>query len=268
MINGDCHLHTSYSADGFASMEEMILGSLEAGMEAVVFTDHVDFVYGEPTPYLIDYHAYTREFQSLRERYGGRIHMTLGVEVGLEVGYNHIVEDFVKSFDFDFVIGSTHVVDSMDLALDRDRFFSGKTKAASYGGYLEAVLENARYSQYTTVFGHLDYAGRYGVYEDNFLYYEEHGEILDEILKTIIRKDMGLEINTSGYRYGLSRPHPYENILRRYKELGGEIITAGSDAHRPEDIACCFDKAAEVLKKTGFKAYTLFREGKLTWEDL
>ena len=46
----------------------------------------------------------------------------------------------------------------------------------------------------------------------------------------------GIELNTGGFKYGLGHPNPCEDIIKRYKELGGEIITLGSDAHKCESL--------------------------------
>ena len=85
-------------------------------------------------------------------------------------------------------------------------------------------------------------------------------EIIDEILRYLIDKGIGLELNTSGFRYGLGHPSPHEDILERYHDLGGEIITIGADAHSPEYFAYEFTKAQNILKKCGFTYYTYFKE--------
>ena len=107
---------------------------------------------------------------------------------------------------------------------------------------------------------HLDYAVRYSpekVYDPT-----DFREIIDEILKQILNKGKGIEINSAGLRKGLSHPNPHPFILKRYKELGGEIITVGSDAHNTADIAADFDVIEEILKETGFKYYTIFKNRK------
>ena len=87
-------------------------------------------------------------------------------------------------------------------------------------------------------------------------------EVADEIMRSLIAQGKGIELNTAGFKYGLPFAHPHPEILKRYKELGGEIITIGSDAHKPEHIAYDFDRAKEVLEECGFKYYTEFKERK------
>ena len=267
-IATDYHLHTSYSNDGTHGMEEMIAGAIEAGMEEIVFTDHMDFINGEPWPEEFDCAGSAAEFRKLQQLYGDRIIMMLGIEIGLGPGFNHIADRAAQEAGYTFVIGSTHALEGADIGYEPHRYFPGKTKAEAYNIYLEAMLENVRSSRMSNVFGHLDYVERYGSYEDNLFYVGEHAELLDEILRSIVSLGKGLELNTSGFRYGLERPHPYADILRRYRELGGEIITVGSDAHRPWHVAFAFDRAREILIETGFTAYTLYRDGQPVWRDL
>ena len=94
------------------------------------------------------------------------------------------------------------------------------------------------------------------------------GEILDEILRTLIRKNVGIELNTGGYHYGLGEPNPCVNIIRRYRELGGEIITIGADAHTPDKIGYAFDKAADVLRECGFSYYAVFKNRRPVFHKL
>ncbi|MCI1931048.1 MAG: histidinol-phosphatase HisJ family protein, partial [Clostridia bacterium] len=143
-----------------------------------------------------------------------------------------------------------------------NEFFEGKSKHQAYTDYFEEVLSNVKNYDFFNVYGHIDFINRYGSYEDKTMDYYEFKSLTDEILKTIISKGKGIEINTSGYRYGLGHPHPQFELIKRYKELGGEIITVGSDAHKPEQITFKFDKAYEMLKEAGFKYITLFTDRK------
>ena len=103
---------------------------------------------------------------------------------------------------------------------------------------------------------------RYHPEKNRYSDYREHLEIIDEILKLLIRLGKGIELNTAGYKYGLGHPNPGEDILKRYRALGGEIITTGSDAHKPEHMAYCFDRLGSLLKSCGFSHYTVFRNRK------
>ncbi len=109
------------------------------------------------------------------------------------------------------------------------------------------------------MYGHLDYVVRYGPTKNEKYTYAKHADIFDQILTHLIENGKGIELNTNGLRTGLGQPNPCADIIRRYRELGGEIITIGSDAHTPVDIASHFDEACDLLKACGFRYYCIFQ---------
>ncbi len=104
----------------------------------------------------------------------------------------------------------------------------------------------------------MDYVVRYGPNKDGEYSYGKYKEILDTILEWLACHGKGIEINTGGLGYGLKEPNPCTDIIRRYRELGGETVTIGSDAHVPERIAQSFSRAEEILKNCGFQYYAVF----------
>ena len=104
----------------------------------------------------------------------------------------------------------------------------------------------------------VDYIIRYRPDKTQPYHYLDYSDILDEILKTLIQKGKGIECNTAGFKYGLNQPNPERDLLTRYKELGGEILTIGSDAHKPMHIAYDFEKLPALLNECGFQYYTIF----------
>ena len=106
--------------------------------------------------------------------------------------------------------------------------------------------------------GHLDYVTRYGRNQAEEYSYAGFADIIDQILRYLIERGKGIELNTAGLKYGLPYAHPHIDILRRYRELGGEILTIGSDAHKPEHVAYDFYKVREILEMSGFRYYTEF----------
>ena len=145
-------------------------------------------------------------------------------------------------------------------------FFEGRTEKESYISYFESIIENLHTMSCFDVYGHIDYVVRYGPNKNQFYSYKEYSDWLDEIIRLLIDKGLGMEINTGGYAAGLGHPNPHEDILKRYRELGGEIVTIGSDAHAPERIAADFDRACSILKKCGFRYHAIFRKRKPTFE--
>ena len=138
-------------------------------------------------------------------------------------------------------------------------YYQGRSEDQAYREYFESILENLAVFDCFDVYGHIDYVVRYGPNRNQYYTYEKFADLLDEILRAIIQKGKGIEINTGGFKYGLGHPNPTEAVLKRYRELGGEIITIGADAHKPEHVAYDFQKVPDILQEAGFKYYTVFQ---------
>ena len=272
MILTDYHVHSNFSVDACeaANMEGMIRRAIKLGMRELAITDHRDYMpYGLFVETSSDTEASISEFMRQREIYSDMISLLLGIEIGIMPQQASEIEKLLTKYPFDFVIGSSH-----DPPVGTSYFFSGyfegKTKQDAYFEYFTHTLENILSTDGFDVYGHLDYIFRYSsvnnIYPDNSLSYVDYSEIIDEILKALISRGKGIEINTSGYKYGLGTIHPQPEILKRYRELGGEIITIGSDAHAPGEIGSDFDRAEQILKECGFTAYTRFIQRKPVWE--
>ena len=267
MYKIDYHTHTNHSIDSDAPMEVMINRAIELGITEMAITDHVDYMYPvAPYPYQIDYDAYIPKFQALRDKYEKKIRLTLGVEIGLGAHLADVVRDFAAKYPFEFIIGSIHDVQGQEFHLKP--YWEGIPKQQGYMRYFEEMLGSVRNINEYNVVGHIDYIMRYSPDEDKSLELALFREIIDEILKVIIAKGKGLEINTSGFRYKLNVVHPSLEICKRYKALGGEIITVGSDAHFPQHVYERFDAAYDVLRAAGFKAIAVFRDRKPVMLDI
>jgi histidinol-phosphatase (PHP family) len=243
-------------------MEDMIRQAVRCGLEQICFTEHQDFDYPpshELTAdfFLVDTDAYLQELLRLRQRYAGQIRLGFGIELGLQTHLTKELTDYVHSHTFDFIIGSSHVCNRQDPYYPE--FFEGRSEEAAYREYFTDILENIKCFQEFDVYGHLDYVVRYGPSQDREYTYEKYRDILDAILELLLASGKGLEINTGGLKYGLREPNPCTALLKRYRQLGGEIITVGSDAHVPRYIGYEFAKAAELLKSCGFSHYTTFQ---------
>ena len=128
--------------------------------------------------------------------------------------------------------------------------------------YFESILENIHAFDGFDVYGHIDYVVRYGPTKNANYSWTQYQDVIDEILKLLIENGKGIEINTGGFKYGLGHPNPTEGIIRRYRELGGEIITIGADAHAPQHIGYDFQKVPDILKEAGFEYFTVFKQRK------
>lgn len=277
MIQADMHMHTWFSTDSEACPRDMADEAVRKGLKTICFTDHFDkddLEWGEEGIFDVD--AYFVEMQKLQEEYAGKLNIRIGIELGLRTYLKDYYEELTKKYPFDFVIGSVHNVpykkdaEGNILYTDpaADKLFTDRTDKEAYRLMMETTLENVRTSDCFQTLGHLDYVVRYGKSREKEYSYTDYADIIDEILKLLIEKEKGLEVNSAGLKYGLPFAHPHPDVLKRYRELGGEIITIGADAHKPEHIAYDFAKAEEILKSCGFKYYTEFFEQKPVFKQL
>lgn len=275
MIIADFHVHSDFSSDSKASMEQMIEKAIELGLKKICFTDHMDYDYPEVSEYrfVFDPESYVKKLEELKKKYYKKITVLTGIELGLQPHLSPKLSSLMKEYPFDFAIGSSHVVDHLDPYYPE--YWEDKTTEAGIYRYFESILENVKAYQGFSVYGHIDYIIRY-VPENIYgqppattdYEYSKYADILDEVLKTIISYGKGIEVNTAGLKYGLKYPHPIPDVLIRYRELGGELITIGSDAHKPEHLAYDFSLIPDFLKALGYRYYATFEQGKATYEKL
>lgn len=255
-------MHSSFSGDGTASIEAMAERALALGLTRICFTEHYDpdFICApneEEGMFELNTDSYLYELLKVKSKYAGRLEISFGVELGLQPHLKKQHALYAKAYDFDFIIGSSHLCNRKN-PYNPD-FFHGRGEDEAHHEYFESVLACVKTLPYFDVYGHLDYVVRYGPTKDDSYTYQKHSDVFDKILNTLIENEKGIEINTGGFRNGLSQPNPCTEILKRYRELGGEIITVGSDAHAPKDIAADFDKACDILKECGFGYYCVFQ---------
>lgn len=257
----DTHMHCHFSGDSETSPESMIQEAIRRGLPGICFTDHLDYDYREePGLFDLDVENYYHTIHALKEKYQKEIPILCGIEIGLQP---HLVaenREITKLYPLDFVIGSSHVVHGIDPYYAR--YYDNRLEQEAYMEYFESILENITSDADYDVYGHLDYVVRYGPNKNRFYTYQTYQDIIDEILRQLIAHGKGIEINTAGFKYGLGHPNPTEDILCRYHELGGEIITIGADGHKPEHIAYDFHRVPEILKTAGFTYYTVFKNRK------
>ena len=261
-IYSDFHTHSSFSSDSETPLEEMLRQAQKLGLTHYCVTEHLDLDYPvhpvDQLDFQLDTEAYLKKALALREDCPEDFHLLIGVELGLQPHLADRLKAYVRQHDFDFVIGSSHLCHGEDPYYSS--FYEGRSEEEAYREYFLSVLENIRAFDHFDVYGHLDYVVRYGPHKDARYSYEDYRDILDAILQLLIEKGKGIEINTGGLKYGLKDLHPCLPVLRRYKELGGEIITVGSDAHKPEAIAAHFSRTEKILRDCGFDYYTIFEQ--------
>ncbi|MBQ2902509.1 MAG: histidinol-phosphatase HisJ family protein [Agathobacter sp.] len=257
----DMHTHTHFSGDSEAMPSAMAQKACDLGLTGICFTDHLDIDYKEtPGLFDLDIPAYKKEILQVKEQFTEKLDIGWGIELGLQPYLAEKNAQVIAENDFDFVIGSTHVVKQIDIYFPP--YYEGRKEDDCYLEYFEETLKNAQSDVDFDVYGHLDYVVRYGPNKNKYYSYKKFADIIDEILRTLIAKGKGIELNMAGFKYGLGHAHPTMETLRRYKELGGEIITIGSDGHAPEQMAWEFEKAPVILKAAGFDYFTVFHNRK------
>ncbi|WP_092869945.1 histidinol-phosphatase HisJ family protein [Acetitomaculum ruminis] len=257
----DYHLHSDFSADSQEKPENQILQGIKLGLKHMCFTDHVDYDYPLDEIFEFDMEEYFNTLNALKEKYKDQIEVHIGVELGLQPHLQERYDRLLSSYPFDFVIGSSHVVKGFDPYYGE--YYEGRTEYEAYHEYFEYVLENIMAFDNFDVYGHIDYVVRYGPNKNADYSYEKYSDIIDRILQKLIEKGKGIELNTAGFKYGLGHPNPTEKIIEKYRELGGKIITIGSDGHKTEHLGYDFEKVPNILKTSGFNYYNVFKNRKI-----
>lgn len=255
----DTHIHTSFSGDSKTPPRDQAMAAIALGMDEICITDHHDYGSREMThiDFYLDIPAYLPAIRALAQEFEGKLTIRTGIELGLMCREKTYLTKLASKLPVDYIIGSNHFVDGTDVY--ERAYFEGRSEMESYRRYFESTLNRVREMDCFDSLGHLDYVVRYGPGKNQNYRPFDYREVTDEILKLLIERGKGLECNTGGFKAGLGHPHPQEEILCRYRELGGEIITVGSDAHRAPELGGYFKEAAEILKKCGFRYYAVYR---------
>ena len=265
----DYHVHTEFSEDSEYEMEEVVIDAIEKGLDEICFTDHVDFGVkldhgqqgttarldenGLPI-YNVDYPRYFEKIAFLQEKYKDRICIKKGLELGVQMCHLNEYEKLYKEWPMDFIIHSNHQVDDIEIFLPE--FFEGKSQKEYNRVYYNELLDTALHYKHYSVLGHIDAFNRYDPLGP--CPFEDFSDLVYEILKVAIEDGKGIELNTSNVRYGLKDLTPCMDILKMYKQLGGKIITIGSDSHRKEHLGFRIKESQAILKDLGFEYFCTF----------
>ena len=252
IIPADSHNHSTQSPDGKNTVREMAERACELGIEHYTITDHLEinkfydpeFLYEEPVK------QSSILLPPLIEEYKGRLDIHYGIELGQPVHDYALTQRMLDSYDYEFIIGSCHMVKGWD-----DFYFLDYKKVDPHyvlNLYFEELLEMAEWGKFD-VLGHLTYPLRYIVGDFGIkIDMSQYEAIIEKIFKTLIQKGMGIEINTSGLRQKIGVPLPDQHYISLYKKCGGEILTIGSDAHCTADLGKGIAEGISLAKKCGF----------------
>lgn len=255
ILDCDFHTHTGFSDDCDIPAEKMLESAFAKGIKTLAVTDHYDPGYPDPAfPFTIDFEAYQKSLLKAKEEYQGRMEILTGLEVGIMDGQFEAANAVINAFPYDFIIGSFHCYRGKDLYTYDYSDVNGPAMLEDFYIWMHDCLKE--FDNYD-ILGHFSILDRYiGKLYD----YTPFEDVIDEILKLLIQRGKGIEINTSSFKYGTGTWLPRESILKRYRQLGGEILTFGSDAHDPQYYQYHFNDAAELAKSLGYRYYCKFRE--------
>ena len=259
----DYHTHTAFSDDCDVSMDEMIQGAIKAGIKELAITDHHDPGYEDPEfPFQLDSISYYNALLKAEEKYKDQITIVKGMEIGIMDTKLDECNQYVDQFPYDFIIGSFHCLGKDDLYRYDFSQVDGPSKLEEFYLYVNRCFKE--YKNYD-IAGHLTIIDRYigKIYD-----YKPYMDIIEDTLKTIIYDGKGIEINTSSFKYGTGIWLPRQEVLSLYRQLGGEILTFGSDSHEPKYFQYHFDEAHELARSLGFKYQCTFRDRKPEFHKL
>lgn len=273
----DYHVHTEFSDDSVYPMEEVIRDAVRMGMEEICITDHVDYgikldwdcgqeiTYrsGEPLAN-VDYPRYMEKIKELQRSYGDRIRIRTGMEFGVQMHTIPQFEALFKRYPFDFIILSIHQVE--DKEFWTQDFQRGRTQKEYNERYYQEMLDVVQAYKNYNVLGHVDLICRYD--EQGLYPFEKIKPMIAQIFEVVIADGKGIELNTSYHRYGLKDTTPSMEILKLYRALGGEIVTLGSDSHKPEHLGAYIKEGMAVLKELGFKTFCTYEKMEPVFHDL
>jgi len=267
MYRADYHIHTDFSHDSKAPIALQIEEAIRQGFDEIAITDHLEKELIDGTlQFNMQIEDYIKAVKIKQDQYKSKIKIKRGLEIGYEPRWHKDLLELVNPEDFDFLICSTHKCEEQDM--NTGTFFDGRTQIQGYTRYFEEVLNTIKNFSNFSVYGHMDYINRYGHFDDKILAVNDYKDLVYQILKELKESNRGLEVNTSGIRYGLGHFHPQIEVLKMYLDMGGQIVTIGSDSHYKAHIGYLWNEAALLLKNIGFKYYTTFENREPLFHNL
>lgn len=243
-------------------MEAACQTAIARGVDEIAFTDHLDFGPDESHGYFRK-REYLAAIQRCRDRYDGRLTIRAGVEVGEPHLFAEQAAAVVGAGDFDVVLGSAHYAAGMQAAWLEEFFEQPLCRA--YESYFRQVVDLAAEGDFD-VLAHIDLvkrdARKFGKDYDGP---EPYADMIRTALRSLVERWKGIELNTSPLRRGQVEPSPSLEVLRWYRELGGEILVIGSDAHSPDGVGANLDLAMEIAESAGFDRLATFRQRRVDW---
>lgn len=258
----DYHCHTNFSADSDAPMTAQCEAAIRKGVQQIAFTEHEDYNSGDMTSFFFKHDAYLEEVARCRERYDGQLVIRAAIEVSEPHEYAEAAGAVLRKHDWDFVLGSLHWIQpGIDTCKESFMTYAGDWRQ-SFRNYFTQMISLARDGDFD-ILSHIDYPSRYNRHIHAGAYdITAYEDIIREVLRNVIARGRGIEINTSPWRKGLVNPNPPAVVVKWYREMGGEILTLGSDSHAPKDVGADIDRAMAMAKDAGFTRIAVFERRK------
>lgn len=247
----DYHLHTENSDDSQVTMNAYSKRAMELGFDEICFTDHVE--YAEASKIVKGEVDYYKNYKKFVDNFDGNLSVKFGAEFGIQPDNIDYFEKYFDENPLDFVLLSCHTIDGQGLY--DGVYMKGKTQKEYNEAYYNEVLTVIQNFKKYSVLAHLDLIRRY---DKTYYPLEKTRPIVEKILKQVIADGKGLEVNTSCYRYNILDLTPSVDILKLYKELGGEIITIGSDSHAISHFGNKIAETQRQLREIGFNSFYTF----------
>lgn len=264
----DYHTHTHFSQDSEAPMEAQCRAAIAMGLKQIAFTEHEDYNPDDSTSFFFKHDDYLKEIARCRALFDGQLIIRQAIEVSEPHRYPELAGPVLSKYAWDFVLGSLHWLTPWINTFEPAFFTYCGDWRQSFRDYFIEMQQLARYGDFD-VLAHIDYPARYGLkyFGDSYDITEYEKEIR-EVLKIIIDRGKGTEINTSVLRRGRKDPNPPQAVINWYRELGGTILTIGSDSHYPEHTGQHMDTALKMAKQAGFTQIATFEQRKVGFIDI
>lgn len=248
----DYHLHSTHSGDGLSTDRVQVLAAIDRGLKEICFTEHLDIDFPVNVCFQLHLDTYQQDIRALAEEFKDQITIKCGVEVGNQKHRGDIVaktRQWLKGYSFDYVLSSVHWLSGCDYHSPEG--WQGVTRSQVFREYLSALYQCALdYTDFNCL-GHITYYSRYCPLEEKEMVLHDAPEELEALFKLLISRGQGIEINTSVYdKSGFFLPDL--DIVRFYRQLGGEIISIGSDSHIGVRTGANIHAGLQMLKAAGF----------------
>jgi histidinol-phosphatase (PHP family) len=255
----DTHMHTAFSPDSHVLLELYAAQAAEYGIREIAITDHVDFLPGAPSYRYFDYAVRRKVIADAAERWDGKVRIRHGIEITYESRFEEEIREYLERYAFDYAIGSVHAV--KDSPYNRERvesFARGKSVGEAVAPYFGEVEKAIRSRLFDTI-GHLDQVKRWLLPWFPAPAFATIPEAYERLLVALVETGTALEVNSSGLRYPERETYPAGWVVARFRELGGQRVTVGSDAHLPQSFGFGLEEAAEIVAAAGFDRLSLER---------